>query len=517
MEKRTTKKINKGVEIITYPDSLGGNLKNLKHILDKHFKSVIKGVHILPFYPSSSDRGFAPLTHRKIDPKYGNESDLAQICKDYDVMADLIVNHVSKDSNYFQDYLRNGDNSKYRNYFIEAHRFSRRFQTPPHNKILRYFYFTFGQILTFLRGIDFILHKHGVNKLVLKKIYRPKPGSPFIKFIGDDGKKKYICWCTFSPEQIDLNIKSSAVRKKFARDIKYLNLLGVKYIRLDAVAYTGKMRGTNNFLIPQTINFIGWLSKQAHQNEMKVVPEVHFDYKTQISLSDLPGVDYVYDFSLPFLLIHAVYSGEAEYLYNWINIRPKNSISNLDTHDGIGVVDVMGLLPEEEIKKISTLIFEAGGNAAKRASGNNSSNLDIYQINCTYYSALGEDDNLYLMARAIQLFLPGIPQIYYVGFLAGKNDTKLLKETGIGRSINRHDYTLDEVNIDINKKVVKRLFRLCKIRNNNKSFNGNFTIKQNSPSELSLLWKHGREKLELIVDFDKKIFLIYDNDRELFI
>ncbi len=502
---------NNSIQIITYPDSLGGDLGSLKKVLDKHFKNHIDGVHILPFYPSSGDRGFAPLTHRRIDPVFGTDDDLLSIASDYNLMADLIVNHVSVRSKYFQDYLKKGDESKYKNYFIKSSHFARRFYKEPNNNFFRFIFLSIGQIATFLRGIDFIFHKHGVNKLILRKIYRPRPGSPFVRFMRDDGKKEYI-WCTFSPEQVDLNIDSKGVRKKFMRDVRHLKKLGVKYLRLDAVAYAGKMRGTNSFLIPKAIHFLEWLSDYCKKNKIKVIPEVHFDYKTQIFLSNFKNIDYVYDFSLPFLILHAIHLKNPHYLREWLKVRPYNSISNLDTHDGIGVVDVKGQLPEEEIKKTSDIIYGLGGNAAKRASGKNSKNLDIYQINSTYYSALKEDDNLYLMARAIQLFLPGIVQIYYVGFLAGKNDMDLLNKTKNGRDINRHSYDLKEVDKEIKRPVVKKLLRLCELRKNHQAFSGKYFLKDTDNDIIEIEWIKKDVSLKLKVDFRNMTFEIKENN-----
>ncbi|MDA3840751.1 MAG: sucrose phosphorylase [Patescibacteria group bacterium] len=509
-------KENSGVQLITYADSLGNNLNDLKYVLDTHLKSVVKGVHILPFYPSSGDRGFAPLTHRKIDPAFGRVEDLSAISADYNLMADLIVNHVSKESKYFQDYLAKGDRSKYHNFFINARYFSRRWYKRPKSKLGRFFYFSIGQIVTIMRNLDFIFHEQGVNRLILKKIYRPRPGSPFVKFIRADGSKRYL-WCTFSPEQIDLNIKSLAVRRKFRRDIRFLETLGVKYLRLDAVAYAGKQRSTNSFLIPRTYIFIKWLARHAHHHGMKVVPEVHFHYKTQISLAHLNGVDYVYDFALPFLMLNALFSGRGQYLKNWFKIRPQNSISNLDTHDGIGVVDVEDLLPPEEIQKTTDQVYRNGGNAATRASGSSSVNVDVYQINCTYYSALDKNDKAYLLARAIQLFLPGIPQIYYVGLFVGANDKKLLNKTKNGRDVNRHYYTLAEIEQEKEREVVKKLFKLCKLRNSNPVFRGKYKLDNTSENIIGITWRKNGKSLSLKADLETKSFEIRDElERTIF-
>jgi sucrose phosphorylase len=490
---------NPGVQLITYSDSTGKDLAELKQALDVHFQPAVKGVHILPFYPSSADRGFAPLTHRRIDERFGTEEDVRAISSGYELMADLIVNHVSKDSRYFQDYLEKYKRSKYHNFFIQARYFSRHWYKRPKSSFWRFFYYAFGQVSTILRNFDLVFHKHGVNRLVLKKIYRPRPGSPFVKYKFRNGRSSFF-WCTFSSEQIDLNIHSPAVRRKFQRDIAHLADLGVKYLRLDAVGYAAKQRGTNNFLIPETINLIKWLGRQAHKHNMQIIPEVHFHYKTQIMLAEMEEVDYVYDFALPFLMLHALFFGNGYYLKEWLRVRPDNSLSNLDTHDGIGVVDVEDLLPPEEIKKASRIIYEKGGNATTRASGNNSDNVDVYQINCTYYSALGEDDQAYLAARAIQLFLPGIPQIYYVGMLAGSNDERLLEKTGHGRDVNRHYYSLEEIKEEKKRPVARELFELCRLRNEHPAFNGKYRLLDCEDHMIKIEWKNGKHKITLEVN-----------------
>ncbi|MEA3449731.1 MAG: sucrose phosphorylase [Patescibacteria group bacterium] len=505
--KTSQKNYNKGVQLITYADSLGENLSDLDFVLDKYFKDVVAGVHILPFYPSSSDRGFSPLSHRQINPAFGKAEDIKKISSKYPMMADLIINHISGKSKYFQNYLKLGDRSKYRSYFIEARSFARRWHKIPKNKYWRKVFFAFGQISIILRNLDFIFHKHGINRIILKKIYRPRLGSPFVPFRRKDGTQRYL-WCTFSSDQIDLNTESAAVRKKFQRDIKYLSKLGVKYIRLDAAAYAVKRKGTSNFLIPETTKLINWLCKISHKHGMEVLPEIHHHYKTQLLLSGIKRVDYVYDFALPFLMLHALYKEECRYLKKWIKIRPLRSVSTLDTHDGIGVVDVEDLLPQAEIKDIYWKILTANSNAATRASGSNSNNVDLYQMNCTYYSALVKDDKAYLAARVIQLFLPGIPQIYYVGLLAGENDLELLQKTQHGRDINRHYYSLSEIENEVNREVVKELFSLCKLRNTHKAFQGRFSLLESDDHIIKIEWKNGKVSLGLEVDFKTKEYKI---------
>lgn len=138
---------------------------------------------------------------------------------------------------------------------------------------------------------------------------------------------------------------------------------------------------------------------------------------------------WVYDFALPMLLLYSLYFGKNERLLNWLRICPRQQFTTLDTHDGIGVVDVHDLLTQEEIEETKEYLFSRGANVKPIYNTPAYNNLDVYHLNCTYYSALGNNDAAYLLARAIQFFTPGIPQVYYVGLLAGENDLELLEKT----------------------------------------------------------------------------------------
>ena len=203
-------------------------------------------------------------------------------------------------------------------------------------------------------------------------------------------------------------------------------------------------------MIPETFAFIADLTAQAHALGMEVLVEVHGHYQDQIDVAR--QVDWVYDFALPPLVLHTLYTRDASRLMRWLEIRPRNAVTVLDTHDGIGVLDVdarsrgrdaPGLLDRTDIDALVETIHERSRGESRLASGSAASNVDSYQINCTFYDALGRRDDEYLVARAIQCFVPGIPQIYYVGLLAGSNDMDLLRRTGVGRDINRHYYTAD--------------------------------------------------------------------------
>ncbi len=457
------------VQLITYPDSLGHNLTGLRHILETYLKDAIGGIHILPFYPSSADRGFAPLTHLAVDSRFGDWEDIRSIGSMYDLMADLTVNHISCESPYFKDYLEKGDRSKYADLFLD---------------------------------VDTFLLRHGAVYDALLDTHRPRPALPYTEFRFQDGVTRKI-WTTFTKDQVDLDVTQEATRKLMKRFIGRLIENNVKIIRLDAVGYAVKKPWTKSFLIPETYEFMRWIRSTVPQH-VSVLAEVHHGHRERMTILDEGVADYIYDFSLPMLVLHALYKGNVEALENWITIRPSRQFTTLDTHDGIGVVDVEGLMAPQDISFTLEKLREYGGNALDRASGRNAENVDIYQMNTTYYSALGEDDDAYITARAIQFLIPGIPQVYYVGLLAGANDVALLERTGNGRDINRHGYTLGEFKDAFGKSVVRRLTRLMRLRNSHPAFHGMFTQERVSDTTLILRWELDDLYLEGVVDVHNK-------------
>ena len=164
----------------------------------------------------------------------------------------------------------------------------------------------------------------------------------------------------------------------------------------------------------------------AAESGTELLPEIHEHYSIQFKIAEHDY--YVYDFALPMVVLYSLYSGNVNRLAKWLKMSPMKQFTTLDTHDGIGVVDVKDILTDEEIDYTSNELYKVGANVNRKYSTAEYNNLDIYQINSTYYSALGDDDKKYFLARLIQAFAPGIPQVYYVGFLAGKNDLELLRK-----------------------------------------------------------------------------------------
>lgn len=461
------------VQLITYPDSLGGNLKTLHYVLNTYFSDIFKGgVHILPPFPSSGDRGFAPLTYLEIEPSFGTWEDIKAIGENFDVLVDLMVNHISRQSTYFQNFLNKGQESEYADLFITL------------DKI-----WPDGQPV-----------KKDIEKMFLR---RPLPYSTFT--IEETGQKEKV-WTTFGKtdpsEQVDLDIKSEKVKQLLTEFFMCFKENNVKIVRLDAVGYVIKKLGTSCFFVePDIYEFLDWVMELTASLEIELLPEVHAHYTTQYKLAE-HGC-WIYDFILPYRILDALINQSSEELCSYVKIRPHKQFTMLDCHDGIPVKpDMDDLIDTREARKLVDICVERGANLSLILSDEHKAEdgFDVHQIRCTYYNALNCDDDAYLAARAIQFFVPGIPQVYYVGLLAGKNDVESVNKTGEGREINRHNYTIDEIEQSIDKDVVQRLLTLIRFRNEYDAFNGDFCIHDSKRDEVRFSWHKDNSTCKLIVD-----------------
>lgn len=455
-----------GVQLITYPDSLGGSVAGLAEILERYFPGVFTGVHLLPFYPSSADRGFAPLGYDRVDPAFGTWDEVEALARQYDLMVDIMVNHISRRSEQFQDYLAKGEASRWADLFLQVRKLYPGGDIPPEE---------------------------------LGRIYTRKPRAPVTVAEHPDGGRENL-WCTFSEDQIDLDVTSGTGRRFIESNIRSLCERGIAMLRLDAFAYVTKKAETNCFFVePEIWDILEHIRRVADEYGVKLLPEIHEHYSYQLKLAER-GYR-VYDFALPMLLLHTLYSRNPRRLKEWLTVCPRNQVTTLDTHDGIGVVDAADLLSPEELDAAVNALYDKGSNVNRRYSSAEYNNLDIYQINCTYYSALGEDDDAYILSRAVQFFAPGIPQVYYVGALSGRNDTELVERTKQGRDINRHSYILREIEDELQRPVNRRLSELMQFRSEAPVFDGSFELTECGDAEL-IIRRTGTAGSEAILTAD---------------
>ncbi|MEX8505543.1 sucrose phosphorylase [Leptothrix ochracea] len=472
------------VQLITYVDRLcGGGIADLHRLLGGPLKGVFGGVHLLPFFfpIDGADAGFDPIDHLQVDPQLGDWSDIARLAKDIPIMADVIVNHMSCDSPQFRDYARHGAASPYAGLFLT---------------------------------LDAVF-PNGATEADLLAIYRPRPGLPFTPITLANGDKQ-IFWTTFTPQQLDIDVKHPQGQAYLDAILVRLASSGVSMVRLDAVGYAVKEAGSSSFMTPATFAFIAEFADRARAHGLEVLVEVHAYYQRQIEIAK--AVDWVYDFALPPLILHALAFGTTGPLSDWIDQRPHNALTVLDTHDGIGIIDIgaessdraghPGLVPDHELDALVEKIHLTSQGQSRQATGAAASNLDLYQVNCTYYDALGRNDAAYLLARALQFFLPGIPQVYYTGLLAGHNDMALLAQTGVGRDINRHHYQTAEIEQALQRPVVQDLITLIQLRNAHPAFAGTCQAERMGTAGLRLRWVHGDHAIELALDVSTTRFVI---------
>jgi sucrose phosphorylase len=205
------------------------------------------------------------------------------------------------------------------------------------------------------------------------------------------------------------------------------------------------------------------------------------------------------------LVLYSLLDANSRHLKDWLRMCPHSAITVLDTHDGICIPDVEGVLPHDCIQAVIENVSQRSAEPVLRGSTANVHSVGaIYQLTCTYYDALKRNDDAYIAARAIQFFAPGIPQVYYVGLFGGHNDIDLMEQTGEPRDINRHFYTVDEAEAAMRSPLAKRLKRLMEFRSSHPAFSGEFELNYSSDSSLSIGWRLGEHYCHLLVDLNFK-------------
>lgn len=463
------------IQLLAYADRCGGTLAELAELLDGPLR-VFSGVHILPFFVpfDGDDAGFDPTDHSAVDPRLGSWADVERIAARRDVTADLIVNHVSASSAQFTDWLARQQLSEHEGMFL-----------------------TFDGVFP-----------GGATEEQITAFYRPRPGLPFTAYRAADGRRRLV-WTTFLPSQVDLDVRHPAAVAYLTGLLRRFRDAGIGTVRLDAVGYAVKTAGTDSFMTEQTLAFVREITALARNEGLRVLVEVHAHYSQQLAIA--PLVDLVYDFALAPLLLHSLGTGTVDRLIQWIQIRPENAITVLDTHDGIGIIDAgpsgerEGLLSFAEMADIFSKAAAATGGHSAVASVVPAWAVLPHQINATFLSTLGGDAQSYLTCRAVQFFLPGIPQVYYVGLLGGLDDEERFRRTGVGRDVNRAAFTVAEVQRALAGDIPQAIVGLARLRSSHPAFDGDFRADAPAAGVVRLRWVNGGASAELVVEVASRV------------
>jgi sucrose phosphorylase len=399
------------IMLITYGDSIikanEPPLKTLKHFLDRTIENTINSVHILPFFPYSSDDGFAVIDYSSVNESLGTWQDIESISKDYHLMSDLVINHCSSRSAWFDNFIKGeGQGSDY--------------------------------FFTALAGDN------------LSDVVRPRT-SPLLKEV-ETGKGKKFVWCTFSHDQVDFDFRNPEVLKAFTSIIRQYLDMGVKIFRLDAIAFLWKVVGSTSVNLPQTHEVVRLLRTLIESAEPQAIIITETNIPNTQNLTYFGNANEahgIYNFSLPPLLLNTLLTGNCLYLKRWLMSMPPSQdgtmyFNFIASHDGIGLRPAEGLLSEDELDNLVHTVENFGGKISWRTSANGEQKA--YEMNISLYDAMqgtvnGKDEwnfARFICAHAIMFALEGIPGIYIHSLLGTQNDYKKLENTHHNRSINRH-------------------------------------------------------------------------------
>ena len=561
-----------GVMFNAYPDSIGRKLSDTVQMLKlPEFKDAFSLFYILPtFFHSDLDRGFSIIDY-DINEELVSPHDLDDLNKlGIQIKLDFVLNHLSVRSPQFIDLLQNGIDSPYSDFFIDWNEFwkehgtmgedcyvvpdkehlDKLFMRKPglpililrfHDGTLKAYWNTFYQKVEFdeITAEDFE-HIEGLSQELASNI------AHHIKVVIKSGRRlesidlediepykdEVIKAASLKREylgQMDVNARSELVWEFYDETLCKLSEYGAKIIRLDAFAYLHKEVGQMNFFNrPGTWDYLERLRDIAQKYGLIIFPEIHAEYGAGIH-EEIAEEGYpIYDFFFPGLVINALDRGNNDALLHWISdIRTKGlkTINMLGSHDGIPVLDLKGkevdgsyhagLLSDEQIESTIGDIIERGGKT-KNLYDADGKKIDYYQVNATFFSALGEDEQKLRLARAIQMFMPGVPQVWYLDLFAGTNDYAAVErgDTAGHKEINRT--TLRIVNIDsgLKRPIVQDQLKLIRLRNTSPAFNGEMKIIETESHLLHISWRDSEVTLTLKADLSDHSFAVLQNDGE---
>jgi glycosidase len=443
------------VVAITYADSIKREgevpLQTLHGFFRKHLRGVASGVHILPFCPYSSDGGFSVIDYCEVKPEFGTWKDIHAIAGDFDMMADLVINHCSSESQWFKNFVKGENPGK--DYFV--------------------------------LGEDY----EDVTKVV-----RPRSSPLLTQVKTAEGTKEV--WCTFSADQVDLNFRNPEVLIEFIRIIKVYLDQGIRIFRLDAIAFLWKESGTSCVHLEETHEVIKLLRVVIETIEPRaiIITETNVPNKENLSyFGNDNEAHMIYNFSLPPLLVNTLLSGDCSHLKSWMMSMPparrgRAYFNFIASHDGIGLRPAEGLLGPDELKNLTETLCSFGGEISMRKMPDGQ--LKPYEANISLFSALagvigrGKDEwqvGRYLCAHTIMLALEGVPAFYIHSLLGTENDLQAVAETGELRSVNRHSWDADSLDTalsDADKHhgvVFESLKKMIQIRRLQPAFHPNAT------------------------------------------
>ena len=548
------KKMGIGTMLNAYPDSIGGRLSDIVSLLKKdEFKDTFRSFYILPsVFNTDLDRGFSVIDY-EISETLADRKDIEDLHGlNIDLLMDFVLNHISVLSKQFQDILKYGDESKYRDFFIDWNKFwagkgemcEEGYIVPDQKYIKDMFFRKAGLPILMVRFPDgrdvpywntfyqeVIYNQLDPLELVRKLDMQYNTAVRISEIVNSDLKKKkpleeidlkeFNCYRDEIERylndnrsylgQMDLNIKSPLVWDYYCETLKKLSDYGVAIVRLDAFAYAPKEPGEKNFLNdPGTWDLLEKIDKEASGLGLTLLPEIHASYAEKIYRLLSEKGYMVYDFFLPGLLIDAFIRKNGVYLKKWADEIIENrimTVNMLGCHDGIPLLDLKGLLPDEDIGNIIDTVVNRGGYVKDLHGAKNV----YYQVNATYYSALGEDDKAMEMARAIQLFMPGKPQIWYLDLFAGKNDYEAMRKAGAGghKEINRSNLTLQQAEELLKKDIVIRQLELLRFRNTCPVFTEDAEINvECNESNMEITWTNEKGSVSLYADFNNETYRI---------
>ena len=442
------------VLMISYGDSLHNPpekpLNTLYRFLHEHCKGVINGVHILPFFPYSSDDGFAVSDFYQVRESAGGWEDIQQISAEFRLMSDLVINHCSSESQWFENFIKGEGEGC--DYFYVA--------SPDDD---------------------------------LSRVVRPRT-SPLLREVETANGLRHV-WCTFSHDQIDLDFRNPEVIKEFIKIIRFYLDRGVNIFRLDAIAFLWKLPGTSSLNLDETheiVRLLRTLIEYANPKAM-IITETNIPSRENLSyFGNANEAHCVYNFSLPPLLLQTLMTGNSVYLKEWIMSMPPAQdgtayFNFIASHDGIGLRPVEGILQDEEVELLIKTMKSFGGHVSWRTLDDGVQKP--YEINIALFDAMqgtikGPDDlgeQRFLCAHAIMLALEGIPGIYLQSLLGSHNDHERVEMTEHFRSINRHHWQYNELEALLANKdshhhrVFNAMMNLISIRKKQSAFHPNAT------------------------------------------